>query len=91
MGSEFLFAELDPGGQGESEGSASRELRVELDAFTHEVVEQEAARLETSVEEFVRFATLYYLADLDSGRIARHLPSSRPPAKNPDPLDELLG
>ncbi len=91
MGSESLFAELDPGGPGESKRHASRELRVELDAFTHEVVEQEAARLETSAEEFVRFATLYYLADLDSGRIARHLPSARRPAMDPDPLDKLLG
>lgn len=91
MGSEFLFAELEPEKPGALDGRASRELWVELDAFTHEVVEQEAARLETSVEEFVRFATLYYLADLDSGRIARHLPSARPPAMDPDPLDKLVG
>jgi hypothetical protein len=86
-----LFSDLDPGTPEELDGRPSRELRVELDAFTHEVLEQEAAELEITVEEFVRFAALYYLADLDSGRIARHLPSSRPAVADPDPLDELLG
>lgn len=86
-----MFADLEPGGPDRLGGGPSRELRVELDLFTHEVLEQESARLEISVEEFVRFAALYYLADLDSGRIARHLPSPRPPVLDPDPLDKLLG
>jgi hypothetical protein len=34
----------------------------------------EAARLGVSLEELASFAVLYYLADLDSGRIARQLP-----------------
>jgi hypothetical protein len=78
-----------PGGSGEPDEPSSRELRIRLDPFTHEVLEQEAARMDSSVEEFVRFAAVYYLADLDSGRIARHLPSS-PPAARPDPLGRPL-
>lgn len=85
-----LSPELGPGGSGEPDERATHELRIRLDPFTHEVLEQEAARMDTSVEEFVLFAAVYYLADLDSGRIARHLPSSSP-AERPDPLGGLLG
>jgi hypothetical protein len=66
-----------------------RELRVGFDSFTHEALEQGAAQLGVPVEEVVRFAVLYYLADHDSGRIARRLPSLSLPDQQ-HPLDELL-
>ena len=67
----------------------SRELKLELDDFTREALEEEAAQLGVPAEDLVRFAVLYYLADRDSGRIARRLPLLPPPGK-PHPLGELL-
>jgi hypothetical protein len=75
-----LSTELDSSG-------SSRELRVGLYSFAREALEQKAAQLDVSVEELVRFAVLYYLADDDSGRIARRLPSLSSPDQ-PPPLNE---
>ncbi len=44
--------------------------------------------LGVSVEELASYAVLYYLADGDSGRIARRLPPPRP--GEPHPLGRLL-
>jgi hypothetical protein len=86
-----LCAELGSSdGSGEPDTRVLHELRVGLDRFTHEALQQEAALLDVSIEEFVRFAVLYYLADHDSGRIARRLPLLSTP-EQPHPLDELLG
>lgn len=52
----------------------SRELTLTLDDFTLETIAEEAGRLGISTEDLARFSLLYYLADLDSGRIARRLP-----------------
>jgi hypothetical protein len=41
---------------------------------------EESHRLQVSVEELATFAVLYYLADLDSGRIARSIPPPCLPA-----------
>jgi hypothetical protein len=65
-----------------------RELRLDVDPFTRAALEHEAAQLDVSVEEFVRFAVLYYLADHDSGRIARRLPMISLPDQHP--LGHLL-
>lgn len=54
----------------------SRELALALDDFTWEAVVEEADTLGVSPEELARFALLYYLADRDSGRIARRFPDS---------------
>jgi hypothetical protein len=54
-----------------------RSLTLSLDGFACDALEEEAARLDVSVDELARFALLYYLADLDSGRIARELPPER--------------
>lgn len=51
-----------------------RSLTLQLDQFAWESIRQESARLGVSEEELVRFAVLYYLADVDSGRIARQVP-----------------
>lgn len=86
-----LCAELDPGSSGEPNSRVLHQLKLDLDSFTHEALEREAARLGITVEELARFAVLYYLADHDSGRIARRLPvlpSTDQP--QPHPLGELL-
>lgn len=51
-------------------------LNVPMDAFAWDAVEEESARLGVSVEELVAFAVLYYLADVDSGRVARRITGS---------------
>lgn len=53
-----------------------RVMDVHLEGFALEALEEEAARLGVSVEELAAFSVLYYLADLDSGRIARRLPNA---------------
>jgi hypothetical protein len=56
--------------------SAQRDLTLRLDGFARETIDEEAARLGVPVEELVAFSVLYYLADVDSGRIARAIPTS---------------
>jgi hypothetical protein len=51
-------------------------LTVRLQGFAREAIEQESARLGVSVEELAVFALQYYLADVDSGRIARRIARS---------------
>jgi len=51
-----------------------RALAVSLPPFTWEALALESERLGVSEEDLVRYAVLYYVADLDSGRIARRLP-----------------
>jgi hypothetical protein len=84
-----LCAESSPDGSNKLDSRATRELKLQLDAFTHEALEQEAARLGLSVEELARFAVLYYLADGDSGRISRRPPLTPQPGQ-PHPLGKLL-
>lgn len=48
-----------------------RSVTLHLGDFTWEAIDHEAARAGSSIEEIVAFSVLYYLADLDSGRIAR--------------------
>jgi hypothetical protein len=67
-----------------------RRLTLGLEPFAWEALEQEAARLEVSIEELASFGVLYYLADGDSGRIARRLPAAHP-LEEPHPLGKLLG
>ena len=68
----------------------ARRLTIGLEPFAWEALEQEAARLEVSVEELASFAVLYYLADGDSGRISRRLPLLLHPLGEPHPLRKLL-
>lgn len=51
---------------------------LDLDRFAGEALAEEADRLGASVEQLATFAVLYYLADLDSGRIARATQSATP-------------
>lgn len=49
-------------------------VELELDGFAAEAIAQQAGSFEVTVEDLAGFAVLYYLADVDSGRIARTLP-----------------
>jgi hypothetical protein len=53
-------------------------LTVQLDRFACETLADESSRMGVSREELAVFSILYYLADLDSGRIARSMPSGEP-------------
>ncbi len=53
-----------------------RNLSLPMDVFAWEIVQEESARLGVSVEELVAFSVLYYLADVDSGRVARRITRS---------------
>ena len=61
-------------------------MTVELDGFVAMAIDEEVARLGVSAEELIRFSVLYYLADLDSGRIARQISKSPFSAKDADPM-----
>jgi hypothetical protein len=60
-----------PTGKGQPEASVT----LSLDEFAYRTIEEESAKMGVSVEELSIFAVLYYLADLDSGRIARRIPA----------------
>jgi hypothetical protein len=62
------------GGDSQKRGET---LTVRLDAFAWHALEEESAKQEMTPEELARHAVLYYLADLDSGRLARHVPGER--------------
>ncbi len=62
-----------------SPGSSGVRTTLQLDGFVAEAIEEEVDRLGVAVEELVAFAVLYYLADVDSGRIARQIPTSPDP------------
>jgi hypothetical protein len=48
-------------------------VTLRLDRFAWEAIEEEADRVGVPIEDLIVFSTLYYLADLDSGRIARRI------------------
>lgn len=68
-----------------SEGG--RRMALQLDGFAAEAIDEEADRLGISVEELVSFSVLYYLADVDSGRIARQIATSPYPDADNRSLD----
>jgi hypothetical protein len=61
----------------------SRMVTLELDAFAWETLAEQSAALGVDVEELVTFAALYYIADIDSKRIARCLPTGMHSPSNP--------
>jgi hypothetical protein len=64
------------------------ELRIRLDDFGVSALAAEAARQRVSVEDLARHAVIYYLGDLDSGRLTRATPRIHPvePAVGDAPL-----
>ena len=69
------------GGRG---APSERTLTLRLEDFAWETIEQESAHLGVSVEDLIAFSVLYYLADIDSGRVARQITRSPYPSR-PDP------
>ena len=65
---------------------AERTLSLPLDVFAWEAVQTESTRLGVTAEELVAFSVLYYLADVDSGRVARRI--ARSPYPEASPLSE---
>ena len=57
-----------------SRGAA--DLTVRLDRETWEALQEEAERQDVSAADLVRHAVLYFLADLDSGRVTERLVSA---------------
>ena len=55
---------------------SKHELTLALDDFAWQAIEQQAREFGVSDEELATFALMYYLADVDSGRIARRVPPS---------------
>lgn len=54
------------------------QVTIEFGEFAWARLKGEAVKQEVSVESLVRHAVLYFLADVDSGRIARQVPRERP-------------
>ena len=52
----------------------AKRIEIGFGDFTWSRLEKEASRQDVSVEELVTHAVLYFLADLDSNRIARIVP-----------------
>ncbi|MBA3806773.1 MAG: hypothetical protein H0X28_00045 [Solirubrobacterales bacterium] len=66
---------------------ADRSVTLHLGDFAWEAIDKEVAHAGSSIEEIVAFSVLYYLADLDSGRIARSRHprlQDAPPGEGPD-------
>jgi hypothetical protein len=53
---------------GRSDNLRSVELELELPATTYSALELEAARQSVTLEELLEHATVYYIADVESGR-----------------------
>jgi hypothetical protein len=65
-------------------------VTLRLGGFAWDAIEQESARQGVSVEEMLAFAVMYYLADADSGRIAREI-SRSPYGANPLTPEDIMG
>jgi hypothetical protein len=85
-----LTAADNPNAGADDNVRLARRLTLRLDGFAWRALGEEADRLKVSVHDLASFAVLYYLADRDSGRIARRLPKPSNPDE-PHPLGKLLG
>jgi len=66
-----------------------RSVTLTLKGFAWETLDEEAERERITTDELVTFAVLYYLADIDSGRIARRITRSPYPRRpSPGPLHD---
>jgi hypothetical protein len=63
---------------GQIETRGTRSVVAQIDGFVAEAIDEEAERLGISADELVSFSVLYYLADVDSGRISRKITSQHP-------------
>jgi hypothetical protein len=77
---------------GPRDGHAAREVKLDLETLAWQALDEEADRTGMSIEELVGFSILYYLADRDSGRIARRVRAAPVPLEPgaAHPLEKLL-
>jgi len=54
-------------------GAVVRNVELRMDRFGWEALERQSGALGVPEEELLRFALLYYIADIDSGRVARRI------------------
>jgi hypothetical protein len=74
-----------PSGEAQDEHT-ERSVRLTLEGFAWETLDEEAAREGITTEELITFSVLYYLADIDSGRISRRITRSPYPRRaSPEP------
>jgi hypothetical protein len=74
---------VSPPRSGEAQGEhTDRQVTVTLEGFAWETLDEEAAREGITTEELVTFSVLYYLADVDSGRISRRISRSPYPQRS---------
>ena len=57
----------------ERAGQPALELTLDLDSDSWNALRQEAERQEVSVERLLEHAIIYFLADLDAGRVERRV------------------
>jgi predicted transcriptional regulator len=62
---------------------ATQDLEIELDDDTWRALSDEAAQQEVSPDFLALAALLYYVADLDSGRVAERLGDALPSRESP--------
>lgn len=62
-----------PSQNGESQAGKSQQLTLGLDDYAWRAITRESSKLGVLTEDLVRFSLLYYLADIDSQRVARGL------------------
>lgn len=60
---------------------AERSVTLTLEGFAWETLDKEAAREGVTTDELITFSVLYYLADVDSGRISRRITRSPYPRR----------
>jgi hypothetical protein len=73
------------------EAISERSLTLRLEGFAWKTIEEEAALAGLTTEELVAFSVLYYLADVDSGRISRQISRSPFRRRAGDRLVEPIG
>jgi hypothetical protein len=66
-----------------------RKIEVEFDEFGWEALTELARREGVSIEELVRHAAMYYLADVDSERFSHRVPRFPGPRDRGVPADEV--
>lgn len=64
--------------------AGAKEITLRLEGFAYQALCDEAARMKVPNGELARFCVLYYLADIDSGRIAHSIPG--PPEQGGPPV-----
>jgi hypothetical protein len=64
-----------------------RSVTLRLEDFAWDAIYGEASSAGSTIEELIAFSVLYYLADIDSGRISRRIsrsPYQTPPEDRPE-------